>query len=132
MKPPKIHKKRYATIGDLKSVLSPAVYRQYRPTDRAIDVLTGPIESFTNLPARMLHYLYNKKEPVTYEELSRAAMPEYDGKHIVKVLNEWLPASLMVASWYDGRVRYYQWIEQTEDEHKHRVDDHAWFDALPG
>lgn len=131
MKPPKIQSKRYATIEDFKSVLTPAVYKQYRPDARAIDHLTGPIESFTNLPARLLHYLYNKKDPVTYDELYRAAAVEYDRKHAEYAIRTWLPQTLMVASWYD-KEQYYQWIEQTEVEYKQRVDDHAWFDALPG
>lgn len=131
MKPPKVLEKRYATISDFNNAISSTIRNTYPPTTRAIDVLTGPFESFTNLPARTLNYLYKEKKPVTYKKLYQLAIAEYEFKHVDYLLKKWLPESLLVASWREKGETVFQWIEQTEEEYARRLDDRQWFESLP-
>lgn len=122
----------YAKVKDFKSVVKPGLVLIHGER-RAIDILDGPIESYTNLTNRILCYLEDKVgTPVASVDIKQMLSDySYDSDHVKQTLKE-LDSDLRVASTWEGdkKDRYYQWIEQTEDEYQKSIKDQEWFDSL--
>lgn len=126
-------KKPYPLVRDFAGVLNRTLVEE-RGEQRAIDVLAGPIEAFTDLPERMERYLErNKDKDVLLGDIFNVALDAgYDQEHIWRVIKEFFPKRKHIGMWYDTKSKknYLRWYDLKPGEQEQLEQDSAWFDSL--
>lgn len=109
---------KYATLASFKGLVNQNIIDTNEPTTLAVDVLTGPIESFTTAPHFILQYLYDHRTTdVPTKTLYHAAQRQgYRSQDIRRSIREFLPKHANIGVWWDSRTRteyarWYKWQE---------------------